>query len=107
MMGPSSMTSEDLALSQSFPLPIVVHSTQLATPLRTVSLPSPGISNAYCGTKGDMRQLVETLEELAPVDKPLTAAELSGRWELVYTTVELFRASPFFQMVGSPTIGCG
>ncbi|CAN0432360.1 unnamed protein product, partial [Ectocarpus sp. 8 AP-2014] len=26
-------------------------------------------------------------------------SELSGRWELVYTTVELFRASPFFQMV--------
>lgn len=46
-----------------------------------------------------MRLLVESLAELDPVDKPITAAELSGRWELLYTTVELFRASPFFQMV--------
>lgn len=45
-----------------------------------------------------MRLLVESLAELDPVDKPITAAELSGRWELLYTTVELFRASPFFQM---------
>ncbi|CAN0288383.1 unnamed protein product, partial [Ectocarpus sp. 13 AM-2016] len=57
------------------------------------------VSNAYLGTKDDMRLLVESLAELDPVNKPLTASELSGRWELVYTTVELFRASPFFQMV--------
>lgn len=57
---------------------------------------SAGVSNAYLGTKDDMRGLVEQLE---PVDKPLTAADIGGRWELVYTTVELFRASPFFQMV--------
>lgn len=50
-------------------------------------------------SKDDMRLLVESLAELDPVDKPITAAELSGRWELLYTTVELFRASPFFQMV--------
>eukprot|EP00904_Undaria_pinnatifida_P004383 jgi/Undpi1/13946/HiC_scaffold_9.g03597.m1 len=58
-----------------------------------------GISNAYCGTKDDMRRLVDTLAKLEPLDKPLTATDLSGRWELAYTTVELFRASPFFQMV--------
>lgn len=46
-----------------------------------------------------MRLLVESLAELDPVNTPITPAELSGRWELVYTTVELFRASPFFQMV--------
>lgn len=58
-----------------------------------------GISNAYLGTKNDMRSLVQSLAELRPVEKPLTAAQLSGSWELVYATVELFRASPFFQMV--------
>ena len=63
---------------------------------------STGVSNAYCGTKDDMRRLVETLAELEPLDKPLTAGQLSGRWELAYTTVELFRASPFFQMVRRP-----
>ncbi|CAM9592148.1 unnamed protein product, partial [Hapterophycus canaliculatus] len=57
------------------------------------------ISSAYLGSKDDMRLLVESLAELGPVNKPLTSADLSGRWELVYTTVELFRASPFFQMV--------
>lgn len=46
-----------------------------------------------------MRLLVESLAELDPVNKPITPADLSGRWELLYTTVELFRASPFFQMV--------
>lgn len=61
-----------------------------------------GISNAYCGTKDDMRRLVDTLAKLEPLDKPLTATDLSGRWELAYTTVELFRASPFFQMVRHP-----
>lgn len=45
-----------------------------------------------------MRRMVEALADLDPVDKPLTPAQLSGRWELVYATVELFRASPFFQM---------
>lgn len=58
-----------------------------------------GVSNAYLGTKDDMRELVEKLAQLKPVDKPIAASQLSGRWELVYTTVELFRASPFFQMV--------
>lgn len=46
-----------------------------------------------------MRQLVDSLVELDPVKKPLAAAQINGTWELVYTTVELFRASPFFQMV--------
>lgn len=46
-----------------------------------------------------MRLLVESLAKLGPVDSPITPAELSGRWELLYSTVELFRASPFFQMV--------
>lgn len=63
--------------------------------------PTSGVSNAYLRSKDDMRLLVESLEELDPVDKPITPAELSGRWELLYTTVELFRASPFFQMVGA------
>lgn len=49
-------------------------------------------------SKDDMRLLVESLAKIDPVNKPITAAELSGRWELVYSTVELFRASPFFQM---------
>lgn len=46
-----------------------------------------------------MRQLVDSLVELDPVKKTLAAAQINGAWELVYTTVELFRASPFFQMV--------
>ena len=46
-----------------------------------------------------MRQLVDSLVESDPVQKPLAAAQINGTWELVYTTVELFRASPFFQMV--------
>lgn len=53
------------------------------------------------GTKDDMRLLVESLAELDPVNTPITPSDLSGRWELVYTTVELFRASPFFQMVSA------
>ena len=46
-----------------------------------------------------MRQLVDNLAQLEPVEKPISSAQLSGKWELLYTTVELFRASPFFQMV--------
>lgn len=52
-----------------------------------------------------MRLLVEALAELDPVNAPITPAQLSGRWELLYTTVELFRASPFFQMVGGSEKG--
>ncbi len=52
-----------------------------------------------------MRLLVESLAQIDPVNKPITAAELSGRWELVYSTVELFRASPFFQMASKGGLG--
>lgn len=65
------------------------------------------MSSAYLGSKNDMRLLVESLAELEPVDTPITPAELSGRWELLYTTVELFRASPFFQMVRNRVEGEG
>lgn len=54
-----------------------------------------------------MRLLVESLAELDPVNSPITPSQLSGRWELVYTTVELFRASPFFQMARKRERGGG
>lgn len=72
---------------------------QLAALTDRGSMVNEGVSNAYLGSRDDMRQLVDNISELKPVDKPLSAAQLSGTWELVYTTVELFRASPFFQMV--------
>ncbi|CAM9789969.1 unnamed protein product, partial [Pylaiella littoralis] len=72
---------------------------QLAAVMDRGGMANPGVSNAYLGTKDDMRLLVESLAELDPVNSPITPSQLSGRWELVYTTVELFRASPFFQMV--------
>lgn len=48
-----------------------------------------------------MRELVEQLAQLKPVNEPLSSKMLCGTWELVYTTVQLFRASPFFQMASS------
>lgn len=48
-----------------------------------------------------MRVLVDRLSTLQPVDKRLSAEMLNGSWELAYTTVQLFRASPFFQMASS------
>ncbi|CAM9457603.1 unnamed protein product [Ectocarpus fasciculatus] len=92
MASPVRMVSDSVAEVKSKVL-------QLAAAMDRGGMANPGVSNAYLGTKDDMRLLVESLAELDPVNKPLTAAELSGRWELVYTTVELFRASPFFQMV--------
>eukprot|EP00903_Cladosiphon_okamuranus_P007604 g7375.t1 len=72
---------------------------QLAAVTDRGGMADPGVSNAYLRSKDDMRLLVESLAKLEPVNKRITPAELSGRWELLYTTVELFRASPFFQMV--------
>ncbi|CAM9239450.1 unnamed protein product [Ectocarpus sp. 12 AP-2014] len=96
MTSPVRMVSDSVAGVKSKVL-------QLAAAMDRGGMANPGkcqcVSNAYLGTKDDMRLLVESLAELDPVNKPLTASELSGRWELVYTTVELFRASPFFQMV--------
>ncbi|CAN0194932.1 unnamed protein product [Ectocarpus sp. 6 AP-2014] len=96
MTSPVRMVSDSVAEVKSKVL-------QLAAAMDRGGMANPGkcqcVSNAYLGTKDDMRLLVESLAELDPVNKPLTPPELSGRWELVYTTVELFRASPFFQMV--------
>ncbi|CAN0024573.1 unnamed protein product [Ascophyllum nodosum] len=72
---------------------------QLAAVMDRGGMANKGVSNAYLGSRDDMRQLVDNLAQLEPVEKPILSAQLSGKWELLYTTVELFRASPFFQMV--------
>ncbi|CAM9866408.1 unnamed protein product, partial [Choristocarpus tenellus] len=63
------------------------------------TLANPGISDAYMSTKGNMRCLVDQLVGLSPLDQQELPSRLNGQWELVYSTVELFRSSPFFQMV--------
>ncbi len=41
----------------------------------------------------EMNQLVETL---APLSDEITKSSIEGEWELIYSSVELFRSSPFF-----------
>eukprot|EP00239_Pterosperma_sp_CCMP1384_P000874 CAMPEP_0197850984 /NCGR_PEP_ID=MMETSP1438-20131217/16933_1 /TAXON_ID=1461541 /ORGANISM="Pterosperma sp., Strain CCMP1384" /LENGTH=297 /DNA_ID=CAMNT_0043464431 /DNA_START=214 /DNA_END=1107 /DNA_ORIENTATION=+ len=57
---------------------------------------NPVVSAAYREKEDDMRRLVGVLSE-----EPHTVTEesISGEWELVYSTCELFRSSPFFMAI--------
>ena len=41
----------------------------------------------------EMNKLVETL---VPLSEKITQSSIEGEWELIYSSVELFRSSPFF-----------
>ena len=41
----------------------------------------------------EMRKLVEAL---VPLSNEITQSSIEGEWELIYSSVELFRSSPFF-----------
>ena len=41
----------------------------------------------------EMEELIKSLENLK---SEISEETLSGEWELIYSTVELFRSSPFF-----------
>eukprot|EP00238_Polyblepharides_amylifera_P008101 CAMPEP_0196583032 /NCGR_PEP_ID=MMETSP1081-20130531/41763_1 /TAXON_ID=36882 /ORGANISM="Pyramimonas amylifera, Strain CCMP720" /LENGTH=179 /DNA_ID=CAMNT_0041903791 /DNA_START=241 /DNA_END=777 /DNA_ORIENTATION=+ len=55
------------------------------------------VSNAYMSEEARMKELVQELT----INHPCIISEetLSGDWELVYASVELFRSSPFFLAV--------
>ena len=40
-----------------------------------------------------MKKLVEDLQ---PLSDEITQSSIEGEWELIYSSVELFRSSPFF-----------
>ncbi len=41
-------------------------------------------------------EMEKLVEELVPLTKKITESSLDGEWELIYSSVELFRSSPFF-----------
>lgn len=51
------------------------------------------IAPMYQEKKEEMNELIKTLENL---NTDVSEESLSGEWELIYSTVELFRSSPFF-----------
>ena len=65
-------------------------------------------------TYQDKRETMEELVgELKEAQSSISASALSGEWELVYSSVEIFRSSPFFLAIeealnnspGIPTLG--
>jgi PAP_fibrillin len=46
--------------------------------------------------KQSARQVIESVEAANPTPEPTTSPNIRGRWELVYSTTQLFRSSPFF-----------
>ena len=54
---------------------------------------NPFISPMYQEKLKEMEQLVNDLEKQ---NSEISEEKLSGEWELIYSTVELFRSSPFF-----------
>lgn len=51
------------------------------------------IAPMYQNKKEEMNKLVE---ELLPLSNEITQSSIEGEWELIYSSVELFRSSPFF-----------
>ena len=54
---------------------------------------NPFVSPIYQEKLKEMEQLVNDLEKQ---NSEISEEKLSGEWELIYSTVELFRSSPFF-----------
>ena len=54
---------------------------------------NPFVSHMYQEKLKEMEQLVNDLEKQ---NSEISEKKLSGEWELIYSTVELFRSSPFF-----------
>ena len=54
---------------------------------------NPFVSPIYQEKLKEMEQLVKDLEKQ---NSEISEEKLSGEWELIYSTVELFRSSPFF-----------
>ena len=54
---------------------------------------NPSVSPIYQEKLREMEQLVNDLEKQ---NSEISEEKLSGEWELIYSTVELFRSSPFF-----------
>ena len=54
---------------------------------------NPFVSPMYQEKLKEMAQLVNDLEKQ---NSEISEEKLSGEWELIYSTVELFRSSPFF-----------
>ena len=54
---------------------------------------NPFVANMYQEKLQEMDQLIKDLEKQ---NSEITEKKLSGEWELIYSTVELFRSSPFF-----------
>ncbi len=51
------------------------------------------IAPVYKEKSLEMRKLVESLK---PLSDKITQSSIEGEWELIYSSVELFRSSPFF-----------
>ncbi len=54
---------------------------------------NPFVSSMYQEKLKEMEQLVNSLKKQ---NLEISEEKLSGEWELIYSTVELFRSSPFF-----------
>ena len=57
---------------------------------------NPFVSPMYQEKLKEMEQLVNDLEKQ---NSEISEEKLSGEWELIYSTVELFRSSPFFMAI--------
>ena len=54
---------------------------------------NPLVSPIYQEKLGEMEELIKSLENF---NFEISEEKLSGEWELIFSTVELFRSSPFF-----------
>ena len=46
--------------------------------------------------KDKLEEMNKTIEILVPLSEEITESSIEGEWELIYSSVELFRSSPFF-----------
>ena len=54
---------------------------------------NPMIAPMYQNKLVEMNKLVEAL---VPLSDEISQSSIEGEWELIYSSVELFRSSPFF-----------
>ena len=77
---------------------VYMHMVSSSTPSLPPSLP-PSHLSPTSPPQNEMINLVAQLEALGS-GRSVDAEDVEGVWELVYTDVEPFRTSPFFQTVG-------
>ena len=78
------------------PLPNLEQRRPLKTALLALAARCKRGEIATAADKAKAVEIIEQLEALNPIASPASSSYMLGRWELIFSTTNLFRSSPFF-----------